>query len=240
MKKMAFFVEGQTEELFVRALVLACAGECNVKILSKMGNLGKKHTRIFIEVEAKNVGTGEDYFVLIINSSSEDSIISDIREIFKNLVRENYVMILGLRDVRPNYSREEIGKLQAGMNNAVSKLDGIPINIYLSIMEMEAWLLAENTHFLRISPELTEDRIIAELGFLPDNKNVEGRDVPSDDLAAIYGIAEILYDKSRALSERVMSVLNFEDVINIHSLEIGNLGGVVGSVTDFFEHGELE
>lgn len=234
MRKLAFFVEGQTEQLFVQALVETCAGECNVQIVSRRGNLGRKYKRIFMEIEAKKVGTGEDYFVLIIDSGSDEGVVSDIKDRFDDFVRENYVMIIGLRDVRPKFSIHEIEKLQTGMEDSVETLAGIPIEFYLSIMEVEAWFLAENTHFLRISPELTEERITDELGFFPNNKNAESREIPSADLAAIYNIVGILYDKSRMAVVRVVNSLNFEHIINVHSAEIRNLGGVVSGVSNFF------
>ncbi len=53
MRKLAFFLEGQTEQLFVQALVETCAGEYNVQIESKKGNLGRRYKRMFMEIEAK-------------------------------------------------------------------------------------------------------------------------------------------------------------------------------------------
>ena len=187
MRKLALFVEGQTERLFVQALVESCAAECNVQIEARRGNGGRKFKRIYMEIDAKKLGTGEDYFVLIIDSGSDEGVVSDIMDRFDDFVRENYAMIIGLRDVRP-ISIHEIEKLQTGMEASVAPLAGIPIEFYLSIMEVEAWFLAENTHFLRIAPELTEERITDELGFFPNNKNVESREIPSADLAAIYNI----------------------------------------------------
>lgn len=235
MRKLAFFVEGQTEQLFVETLVEACAEEYNVKIESKRGHLGRKYERIFIEIGAKKIGTGEDFFVLIIDSGSDERVVSDIKDRFDDLVRQNYSMIVGLRDVRPEFSRQEIEKLQAGIESSIATLTTIPIEFYLSIMEVEAWFLAENTHFLRIDPKLTEERIVEELGFFPDNKNAESREIPSADLAAIYNIGGIRYDKSRPAVKRVMDSLDFEDIMKVHSIEIRNLGGVVNGVSDFFQ-----
>ena len=237
MRKLAFFVEGQTERLFVQALVKACAKECNVQIESSRGTLGRKDKRIFMEIEeieAKKVETSDEYFVLIIDSGSDERVVSDIKDRFEYLLRENFSMIVGLRDVRP-ISRHEIEKLQAGMESSITSLTGIPIELYLSIMEVEAWFLAENTHFLRISAELTEERIRDELGFFPDDKNAESREVPSADLAAIYQIGGVLYNKSRSVVERVMNSLDFEQIIKVHSTEIRNLGGVVSGVSNFFQ-----
>jgi len=235
MRKLAFFVEGQTEQIFAQALVVACAGKCNLHIKSVRGHLGGKNSRIFFEIEAKKVGAGGDYYVLITDCGSDDRVVTDIRDRFDDLVLEGYEMIIGLRDVRPDFSRHEIIRLKAGMESSVATLTGIPIELYLSIMELEAWFLAENTHFLRIAPELTEQRITENLGFFPDNKNAETREIPSDDLAVIYNIANILYDKSRQIVARVVNSLDFEDIINVHSAEIENLGGVVSKVNNFFE-----
>ena len=234
MRKLAFFVEGQAEQMFVQALVEACAEEYNVQIEWRRGNLGRRYKRIFMEMAAKKIGTGEDYFVLIIDSGSDERVVSDIKDRFEYLLRENFSMIVGLRDVRP-ISRHEIEKLQAGMESSITSLTGIPIEFYLSIMEVEAWFLAENTHFLRISAELTEERIRDGLGFFPDDKNAESREAPSADLAAIYQIGGVLYDKSRSVVERVMNSLDFEQIIKVHSAEIRNLGGVVSEVSNFFQ-----
>ncbi len=235
MKKLAFFVEGQTEQLFVQALVETCAGEKNVQINSKRGNLGRKYERIFMEIDAKKIGTGEDYFVLIVDSGSDGGVISDIRDRFDSLVLSNYSMIVGLRDVRPSFSRNEIKKLQDGVRSSIITLTKIPVHFYLSIMEIESWFLAENTHFLRIDSRLTKKRIISELGFFPNDKNVESREIPSDDLAKIYNIVNIHYNKSRKTVQKVIDSLDFKKIVDLHSSEIKNLGGVVSVLIDFFQ-----
>ena len=239
MKKLAFFVEGQAEQMFAQGLVEFCAKECNLSIESKRGNLGKKGQRIYMEIDAKKIGTGEDYFVLIVDSAGDESVVSDIIERFEGLGRESYSMILGLRDVRPNFSREEIDRLQMGMNSAVAPLIGIPIELYLSIMEIESWFLAENTHFVRIDADLTKERITEEVGFFPDNQNAESRDIPSKDLDDIYKIVGKQYDKSRSVVTEVINTLSFVDIVEIHSLEIENLGGVVNGLNGFFRHNEV-
>ena len=72
------------------------------------------------------------------------------------------------------------------------------------------------------------------MGFFPSNQNAESRENPSSDLAAIYNIVGILYDKSHQVVERVIDSLNFDDIINVHSAEIENLGGVVNGAINFF------
>ena len=235
MKKLAFYVEGQTEQLFVRSLVERCAGECSVRIVSQRGNLGKRHPRRYMEMGAKSIGTGDDFYVLIVDSGSDESVVSDVRSSFDNLVRENYSAVVALRDVRPSVKRQDIDKLVAGITRALAGLTEIPVECYLSIMEVEAWFLAENTHFIRLDAQLTEERITQELGFFPHNANVEHRDNPSSDLRKIYAIVGKEYDKSRDVVECVMNLLNFSDIIEVHATQIENLGGLVSEIKGFFE-----
>ncbi|MCH7618672.1 MAG: hypothetical protein IH880_02730 [Candidatus Marinimicrobia bacterium] len=233
MKKIAFFVEGQTEQIFVQSLIEFIAQGKNVEIFSKRGNLGRKKPRRYMDIDEKKIGTGKDYYVLITNSSSEDSIVSDIRELYQNLVKQGYSAIIGLRDVKPSFERNKIPQLRSGMHSSVSSLEPIAIDFFLSIMEVEAWFLAENTHFLRLSPDLTEERVRGEIGFFPDNNNAESLDDPSGVLTEIYALVGVEYDKSRAVVQRVVDELSFEDIKNIHSAVIPDLGGVVGAADNF-------
>ena len=132
MKKLALYVEGLTEQLFVQSLVEFCAVDCNVNIESKRGNLGRKIERIYMEIEAKKLGIGDEYFVLIVDCGSDESVVSDIVNSYENLIREEFSLILGLRDVRPEFSRDEVDKLRAGMESSVAALnpdspDGLPV-----------------------------------------------------------------------------------------------------------------
>jgi len=65
---------------------------------------------------------------------------------YDNLSKKDYSLIIGLRDVHP-ISRADIGKLEAGLPRFV-KTKPIPVEFILSVMEVEAWFLAEHSHFL--------------------------------------------------------------------------------------------
>lgn len=234
MKKLALFLEGQTERLFVQSLVEFCGTGSNVRIQPRWGHLGRKQPRKFYEIDGKKMGTGEEFFVLIHDCGTDNRVVSDIRDNYEGLVRENYSMIIGLQDVYPNFIREDIGRLRTGLRSTLADLNTVKIEFYLSIMEIEAWFLAENTHFHRISPRLTKRKITDVLGYFPDNRNVESRDIPSDDLDEVLNIVGKKYDKSRGVVEEIVRQLDFEDIVTIHSAEIEDLGGVVRGVRDFF------
>lgn len=234
MKKLAVFLEGQTERLFVEALIQYCAGNSNVRIQSKRGNLGRKYQRIFFEVKATKIGTGDDFFILVIDSGSDGGVTSDIRELYQNLVDEDYSLIIGVRDVRPDFSREEIGKLRRGLSSSVQTVEELPVQFHLAVMEVEAWFLAENTHFQKFDRRLTRAKIVRELGFFPDDDIAETRENPSEDLDRIHGIIGKSYDKSHALVSKIVKSLNYQNLANLHSVKIRDLGGVVGGLNVFF------
>lgn len=234
MKKLAFFLEGQTERLFVEALIQYCAGNSNVRIQSKRGNLGRKYQRRFYEVNATKIGTGDDFFILVVDSGSDKGVTSDIREIYQNLVGEDYSLIIGIRDVHPECSRQDINKLRSGLSSSIQTVSELPVHFQLAVMEIEAWFLAENTHFRRFDRRLTQARIVNELGFFPDDDIAETREIPSEDLDRIHGIIGRSYDKSHAVVIKVVSSLSYQNLVNLHSVKIKDLGGVVSGLNAFF------
>lgn len=234
MKKLAFFLEGQTERLFVESLIRYSAGKSHVRIHSQRGNLGRKHQRIFIEVSATNIGTGDDFYILVIDSGSDKSVISDIKELYPNLVNQNYSLVVGVRDVRPDCSRRDIRKLRLGLYSSIPTIPQLPVEFHLAIMEVEAWFLAENTHFARFDRRLTQAKIEAELGFFPDDNIAETRECPSDDLDRIHKTIGKRYDKSHAVVSKIVSSLNYQNLVDLHSLKIADLGGLVNDLYGFF------
>ena len=47
-------------------------------------------------------------------------------------------------------------------------------------MEIEAWFLAEHTHFAKISPTITRDAIFSALRFDPEKDDLQARPTPAD------------------------------------------------------------
>ena len=89
------------------------------------------------------------------------------------LIRENYKVIIGIRDVFP-ISRNDIQKLREGF---ILYLRRVPIEplLILGVMEIEAWFLSEHLHFPKIHPALTMDRIRQSFGFDPSIDNMQLR-----------------------------------------------------------------
>jgi hypothetical protein len=87
----------------------------------------------------------------------------------------------------------EIPKLELGLKTRI-KTSLIPVEFILEIMEIEAWFLAETSHFPRIDAAITIPVISARLGFNPE-ADMSLRPNPCDDLDNCSRIGGKRYSK---------------------------------------------
>ncbi len=71
MNKLAVFVEGYTEVVFVEKLIEEIAGETNVLIEHREIRGGGSKRRTFARVRAAKPDTGQQYFVMIIDCGGD-------------------------------------------------------------------------------------------------------------------------------------------------------------------------
>jgi len=100
-------------------------------------------------------------------------------------------------------------------------------------MEIEAWFLAEDTHFARLHRDLSADRVASELEFNPRTDDMQLRDRPSRDLADAYFLVQVIYDKSRERVSRTLDCLDFEAVSTTLCAKFPDLEALVGGVVEF-------
>ncbi len=201
MDKMAVFVEGQTEQLFVERLIKEIAGARSVQ-LDSVNMIGRVRT-----VKLKIPDPLSEKYVLIVNSGSDSTVASDVRENYDSLVRNGYSAMLALRDVYPHLLTD-LPALQRRLGYGV-KTKPIQVSFVLAVMEIEAWFLAEHTHFERLHSDLTADRIAAVLGFDPRVDDMAQRGHPAGDLHAAYKLVGLAYTKRRANALRTIGALDF-------------------------------
>lgn len=197
MNKLAVFVEGYTEVVFVEKLIEEIAGKTNVRIEHREIRGGVTARRTFAQVRAAQKDTGQKYFVMIVDCGGDRLVKERILEEHENLTRASYSRIIGLRDVRPDFTLAEVPKLEVGLR-AFIKTSLIPVDFFLAVQEIEAWFLAEATHFPRIDPAITVPAIKATLGFDPEQDDMEQRPTPTDDLNRCYAIGGKSYQKHLA------------------------------------------
>ncbi|MTJ31388.1 hypothetical protein [Aphanizomenon sp. UHCC 0183] len=115
MKKLAIFVEGKTEQIFVAKLLREIAGkfQISIEIKSRQGiNFDKVIMKDSVTSETK-------FYVLIYNSCRDESVVSDMKEWYHCLTEDGYDRVIGLRDVYP-ISIADKSKLERGLNLANS------------------------------------------------------------------------------------------------------------------------
>ena len=79
MKKLAIFVEGKTEQIFVNKLLREIAGTINISI-----EIQSQEGRKFVEVIMKDIETSATkFFVLIYNSGGDRRVASDIKKQYR-------------------------------------------------------------------------------------------------------------------------------------------------------------
>lgn len=234
MRKLAFFVEGQTEALFVWKLLEKIAGGRYLTVEHKRASGGRKVIRTFRLVK-RSEDIGQEYFVLIVDCGADRRVMSDIRDQYDGLAQSGYEAIVGIRDVYP-VSYEDILRLRRGLAFGLRE-SPIEVVLALAVMEIEAWFIREYTHFARISPELTLERIIEEVGFNPSQDNVELRPHPSHDLDAIYRLVGFTYDKSGENVARTVEALDYARLYLELRREIEDLGRVFDCIDGFLSSG---
>lgn len=75
MNKLAIFVEGQTEQIFVKKLVLSVGDHVNVEVRIECASGGKRGTgRSFVEITGTNKSNGHEFFVLIIDCGQDERV----------------------------------------------------------------------------------------------------------------------------------------------------------------------
>lgn len=211
MKKLAVFVEGQTEQIFIEKLLEEAAGKHSI-IIEKHQALGGQSTKRYLRlIQAASPKSTQKFYAQIIDCRADHRVGSDVRDAYEGLVTSSFSSIIAIRDVSPDFKPHEVEKLRAGLRYKM-KTKPVEVVFVLGVMEVEAWFIAEYTHFERISPALTPDLIKAKLGFDPRTDDLQQRLHPAEDLKLCYRLVGQAYSKSAAIVQRTVSVLDYERI----------------------------
>ncbi|MCK9294957.1 MAG: hypothetical protein M0P70_07705 [Desulfobulbaceae bacterium] len=230
LERLAVFVEGNTEAIFVKKMIEQIAGKNNVRLEHRSIRGGVNAPRT-IQINATQPFNGQKYFVLIIDCGGDGLVKTRIMEEHESFTQKGYSKIIGLRDVRPTFTFADIPMLEANLPKYI-KTKLIPVEFILSIMEIEAWFLAESSHFPKINPAITVEAIKSLLGFDPENEDMEQRFHPAEDLNNCYKIGGVAYRKKNAA--RTVNRLDFTLMYLEFGKKFDYLGRFLKSIDDFF------
>lgn len=232
MKRIAFFVEGLTEQLFLQKLIKEVFTENKIAIESIKIQGGSKVKISFTTISAAAITDDTKYYILIYDCGGEKNIKSYINEQRDNLIKSNYSKIIGIRDVYPDFQRNEIHKLKSGLNYQLAQIP-IRTEFILAIMEIEAWFLSESSHFSNIDPALTIELIKEKLHFDPSVDNMENRESPASDLHCCYQLVGKEYLKKEASLSKTIEALDYAELYFNLPAKVSSLHQLVAELDDF-------
>lgn len=233
MKKIAFFVEGQTEQIFVNRLVREIIGYGNVTVILKKisgGTNAPKHEF----VRSLKIARSSEAMVLIYDCGADNRVKSEIIDNIRNLRENGYSYIVGLRDLYP-LAMDELPRLQKGLTYLPHNLREYRnvFDIIVAVREVETWFLAETSHFLKIDKKLTGRYIEKHLGFNPSLINPETREHPAQDIGRIYKLAGKSYTKKYWQVEKLVNKLDFTRLRHEVRYQVPSLDALIGIVEKF-------
>lgn len=194
MRKLAIFVEGYTEVLFLTKIIEEAAGRANVIVEQRAIRGGSSVARSNSILKAARKATDEKYYVLIVDCGGDQLVKSRIIEEHERLTKNGYSKVIGVRDVRPDFTRADIPRLSRGLKKYI-KTSLIPVEFFLAVMEIEAWFLSETSHFSEIHMDLSPELIHVKLGFHPTHDDMSLRDNPTKDIHESYCLVGESYQK---------------------------------------------
>jgi len=208
MKKVAIFVEGQTEAIFISEMIRQLFGENKADIVVQKNQ--RKHEKIIID--SYTTANNKIYDFLISNCGNDEMVKSKIIDNYEKLLKAGFINIIGLQDLyNPQRKKKGIDDNIYRKNINIGLLQIIPTKIYLAIQETEAWFIAEDTHYQKISPTLTIDIVNSITGLDVQKDDTEIIPHPSVILDKIYktGGRSSGYSKNEYVVINVVSKLDF-------------------------------
>lgn len=232
MKKLAVFVEGQTEQIFIEKLLVEAAGRSNIAIEKRQALGGQSAKRRLRLIEASTPNSGHKYLAQIVDCGSDSRVASDIRDRYDGLVAQGFETIIGVRDVYPDITHADIPSLRRGLCLYL-KTSPIKVTFVLGVMEIETWFIAEHTHLHKLHSSLTPILIKSRLGFDPSTDDIQLRPHPAEDLDNIYHLAGLKYAKDKNRVQRTVSVLDYERIYLELPSKYPDLKALVDTITKF-------
>lgn len=211
MHRVALFVEGQAEQIFIREMLLRRyayhAEEVSICCLKLVAE----------RFESAEYDYGSDNALnhyLIINAGNDNKVLSAMLRRRAGLVSEGFRLIIGLRDMYCSYYREQSPvavnpqlnhEIILAARRQIVDAGLTDVKIDFAIMEVETWMLA----LLDKWRGTLSDEDIRQ--FLLPNNPLESIYHPSEVVKAFTGVMGNPYDKHASQVNSIMARIEWED-----------------------------
>jgi hypothetical protein len=240
MKKIAFYVEGQTEQFFINKLLIEIAGQKNIQIeLQQFQGVGKPTKSVYPKTTANP--QNPQHFALIFDCMGDGGVKPRILQDAVSLFNQGYSEVIGLIDL---YPRTDLAKFENELRNGTLRngrriTQPLPndTSIVIAVREIEDWFLAECNHYTCIDASLTLDATqIAGLGFNPCLDDLTLRNTTAaEDLRSVYklGNKKTTYNKSKDKVERTVECLDYANLYVEISCKVSKLNELISKINNF-------
>ena len=207
MEKIAIFVEGHTERIFVREYLLRKHEYSNLSL--KCFQLEKEKTPVPAEYDYPCPDPTHEYQLTCVGN--DDTVIEYILEQENYLSNKGFTKIIGLRDMFSKkykkycaHNQVDIALNDKFINAAkqtVQERAANPnlIQICYAVMEIEAWFLEMYELFEFIDKRLTKDNIGKQLNWDIDKEAAEYKFLkPANEVETLYSSVDKTYNKSQS------------------------------------------
>ena len=151
---VAIFVEGLTEEIFVRQLIENYFGHDIIEIKTQR-LIGK---RLLYHFDA---GKGENKCI-IINCSNDERTLSCLKDNYLTMYRHGWDIFIGLRDIWPSANISNSENMISKTLSYIGEMEKSElIKFHFAKMEIEAWFLVDYKLFKQIDKNLTVENILS-------------------------------------------------------------------------------
>lgn len=225
MTKIAIFVEGQTELVFVREYLLKTYAYQDISIECYTLFRDDRWNTTDYAYSSANA----THYFQIMNVGNDNAVLTRLLNREQYLWNVGFQRIIGLRDMYSKNYREDA--TQKGIIDAQLNIETIEatyqtlqkrakqphkIDFCFAIMEGESWILGFHNCFEQIHPMLTSSYIKAKLGFDLETTDPETTFFhPASIIKKIYELVGENYNKSKGNIEAIMAALQDEDFINL-------------------------
>ena len=195
MIKVAFFVEGQTERIFIKKFL-------TLLLEDKVVNIQEFRDRITLLKALRKDNNSEAYyeysFAIYEVGGNDESVVSSICEDGKILLNEKgYDKIFGICDLYiPKRKLNDKSKVLKALDKKLKRdFDcSSKISIILAIMEIEAWFLADYNLFSKIDSVLSPEYIKKKLEKKKNLKIDLIKDDPEEKYPAPASLINAIYE----------------------------------------------
>lgn len=238
-RKIAFFVEGQTEEFFVIRYLR--------EIISKQGftfrvycGCGGSDTNPRVFVLKSNEVNGLRYEANIYVSQGDNRVNSDLSDQIEALRKSGFTQIVALKDLRGNHNGIQGSLANLSMFEHAEKIffqRHPDVKSIIAVMEIETWFIAETNHYSRLYNRLIPQMIqanVATIGIDPYHCVYENIADPAETLDRIYQLVHRHYSKHQRTTSRTVNALDYVNLYYSVKPRISKLREFADVIDNFF------